>query len=140
MVREIIESAHPGQGLSLSQVYRLIKDVKDGKDTTDMRGRNKPKTTRTPEFIESVKADMVPRGTTVNADCIVGALKQFFRRMRLKRPQMVEEGFILHWDNAPVHTACIIMDFLATKEMVEVLSHPPYSPDLAPVTSSYPPR
>ena len=64
-IREIIESAYPGQGLSLSQVYRLIKDVKDGKDTTDMRGRNKPKTAMTPRFIESVKADMVPRGTTL---------------------------------------------------------------------------
>ena len=76
-VRDIIKSAYPGQGLSLSQVYRLIKDVKDGKDTTDMRGRNKPKTTMTPEVIESVKADMVPRGTTVNANYIVGAFKQF---------------------------------------------------------------
>ena len=37
---------------------------------------------------------------------------------------MVEEGLILHWDNAPVHTTRIVTDFLATKEMVVVLSHP----------------
>ena len=29
-IRETIEAAYPGQGLSLSQVYRLIKDVEDG--------------------------------------------------------------------------------------------------------------
>ena len=50
------------------------------------------------------------------------------------RQQMVEEGFILHWDNVPVHSACIITDFLATKEIMEVLSKlppPHYSRDLA---------
>ena len=47
-------------------------------------------------------------------------------------PQMVDEGFILHWDIAPVHTAHIVTNFLASKEGVEVLRHPPYSPDLAP--------
>ena len=46
--------------------------------------------------------------------------------------QMVDEGFILHWDIAPVHTAHIVTNFLASKEGVEVLRHPPYSPDLAP--------
>ena len=38
---------------------------------------------------------------------------------------MVEEGLLLHWDNAPVITTRIIMDKKATKEMVEVLRHPP---------------
>ena len=57
-IMDIVESAYPRQGLSQSQVYHLIKDVKDDKDTTDMRGWNKPKTTRTPHFVESVKADV----------------------------------------------------------------------------------
>ena len=70
-----------------------------------------------------IYTNMVPRGTTVNADYIVGALKQFFKRMRQKRPQMVDEGFILHWDNAPVHTAKVV-----TKDGVEVLGHPPPPP------------
>ena len=69
---------------------------------------------------------------TVNADYIVGALKQFFKRMKQKRLQMVDKGFILHWDNAPVHTTNVVTDFLASKEGVQVLRHPPYSPDLAP--------
>ena len=40
-------------------------------------------------------------------------------------PQMVDERFILHWDIAPVHTAHIVTNFLASKEGVEVLRHPP---------------
>ena len=41
-IRETVEAAYPGQGLSLSQVNRLIKDAEDGTDTKDMRGKNKP--------------------------------------------------------------------------------------------------
>ena len=43
-----------------------------------------------------IYTNLVPRGTTVKADYIMGALKQFLRQIRLKRPQMVEEGLILH--------------------------------------------
>ena len=38
---------------------------------------------------------------------------------------------IFHWDNAPVHTARTVTDYLAGKS-VKILEHPPYSPDLAP--------
>ena len=57
-IMDIVESVYHRQGLSQSQVYHLIKDVKDNQNTTDMRGRNKPKTTRTPHFVESVKANV----------------------------------------------------------------------------------
>ena len=78
-----------------------------------------------------IYSNIVPRGTGVNAQYIVGTLKQFFAHMRQKRPAMAQEGFIFHWDNAPVHTAAIVADFLAGKN-VQMLEHPPYSPDLAP--------
>ena len=39
--------------------------------------------------------------------------------------------WFLHWDNAPVHTAMVILEFLA-KKRAKLLSHPPYSPDLTP--------
>ena len=39
-IRETAEVAYPGQGMSLSKVYHLIKDVKD---ITDMRGKRSPK-------------------------------------------------------------------------------------------------
>ena len=37
----------------------------------------------------------------------------------------------MHHDNAPVHMALSVREFLATKQ-ITVLEHPAYSPDLAP--------
>ena len=37
----------------------------------------------------------------------------------------------LHWDNAPVHTWAVVKDWLTAKG-IQLLEHPPYSPDLAP--------
>ena len=42
----------------------------------------------------------------------------------------IADDWVLHHDNAPAHTALSIREFLA-KENIPVLSHPPYSPDLA---------
>jgi len=38
---------------------------------------------------------------------------------------------ILHYDNATSHKANIVNEYLS-KNKVKILSHPPYSPDLAP--------
>jgi histone-lysine N-methyltransferase SETMAR len=38
---------------------------------------------------------------------------------------------MFHWDNAQVHTAEKVQRFLAKKQ-IQVIPHPPYSPDLAP--------
>jgi histone-lysine N-methyltransferase SETMAR len=68
----------------------------------------------------------VPRGATVNGDYIIKALKNF-----LKRPDLEPGEWMFHWDNAPVHTAEKVQRFLA-KRQIQVIPHPPYSPDLAP--------
>jgi hypothetical protein len=71
---------------------------------------------------------IVPRGSTVNAAYIVKVLDVFMRHFKKKRPVMAEQPWFFHWDNAPVHTAAIVQDWL----QVQVLCHLPYSPDLAP--------
>jgi transposase len=51
---------------------------------------------------------------------------------RILHSQLGLKGeWFLHWDNAPVHTAMVILEFLA-KKRTKLLSHPPYSPDLTP--------
>lgn len=49
-------------------------------------------------------------------------------KVREKRPR---SRILLHHDNASSHTAGRTIDYLASSE-VELLGHPPYSPDLAP--------
>jgi histone-lysine N-methyltransferase SETMAR len=44
---------------------------------------------------------------------------------------MSSQDWFFHWDNAPVHTAAVVQEFLVAKG-VQLIPHPPYSPDLAP--------
>ncbi|KAI6656103.1 Histone-lysine N-methyltransferase SETMAR-like [Oopsacas minuta] len=46
-------------------------------------------------------------------------------------PKTGIRGLLLHHDNASAHTAAKTLDFLA-ENSVQLVSHPPYSPDLAP--------
>ena len=48
--------------------------------------------------------------------------------VRTRRPK---SDISLHHDNAPAHSAAAASEFLA-KEGVQLVSHPPYSPDLTP--------
>jgi len=51
--------------------------------------------------------------------------------VRRKRPELWEnQTWMLHHDNAPAH-ASLIRSYLA-KHQTSFVSHPPYSPDLAP--------
>jgi histone-lysine N-methyltransferase SETMAR len=78
-----------------------------------------------------VYTNYVPRGVSVNAAYIVDALRRFLKALRKKRPELVAGEWFLHWDNAPVHTAEVVQTFLA-KNSIQLIPHPPYSPDLAP--------
>ena len=78
-----------------------------------------------------IYTNIVPRGQTVNAAYITKALAAFMKNMRTKRPELVSGEWFFHWDNAPVHTAAAVRNWLAARD-IQVLPHPPYSPDLAP--------
>jgi histone-lysine N-methyltransferase SETMAR len=74
---------------------------------------------------------MVPRGATINATYTIKVLGTFLEHFKKKRPAMAAQQSWFHWDNAPVHTAASVKEWMATKG-IQVLEHPPYSPDLAP--------
>jgi len=78
-----------------------------------------------------IYTNVVPKGESVNAAYIVKALGRFLRYLKQKRPELAEQGFLFHWDNAPVHTAAVVKEWFAA-HAIQVLEHPPYSPDLAP--------
>lgn len=58
-------------------------------------------------------------------------LPKLFSTLQERRPKTGLRGLLLHQDNASAHTARITKDFLA-ESTIQVLAHPPYSPDLAP--------
>ena len=73
------------------------------------------------EFLEA--------GKTVNSAWYIETIKNLRRRVCRVRGS-TSQILLLH-DDARPHTACTTIDALETLKF-EVLSHPPYSPDLAP--------
>lgn len=66
---------------------------------------------------------------TVTADWYVNhCLPKVFEEVRTLDPR---SAITLHHDNAPEHTALATREFVAA-EGVQLMSYPPYSPDLAP--------
>ena len=79
-----------------------------------------------------VHREFVSPGHTVNQKFYLNVLKALCESLRRKHPEKWQsEDWFLHHDNAPTHTAFSIQQLLAKNKMV-VVSHHPYSPDLAP--------
>jgi histone-lysine N-methyltransferase SETMAR len=74
----------------------------------------------------------VPEGQTVNSTFYIEIIGRLLKSISRVRPQFRAEGswFLLH-DNAAFHSALVVKIFLAKQGVLEI-SHPPYSPDLAP--------
>ena len=74
---------------------------------------------------------MVKKWQCVNASFIVDTLASFLKILSKKRPQLVEQGWMFHWDNVPVHTAAVVQKWLSDHK-VQALDYPPYLPDQSP--------
>ena len=68
------------------------------------------------------------RPCIANKNSVLKKVKEFYNR---KRPSKEWSGVHLLHDNASSHKCEVVKAFLAS-EMVKVLNHPPYSPDLSP--------
>jgi histone-lysine N-methyltransferase SETMAR len=74
----------------------------------------------------------VPGNQTVNGKFYKEVIKKLNARVHRARPEFQESGsWYLLPDIAPAHSLGVVPEFLA-KRGILVLSHPPYSPDLAP--------
>ena len=61
-------------------------------------------------------------------ESVLTQLVDFYQK---RRPRTSVHGIKLHHDNAPVHKSAMVQEYL--KEFgLDVLDHPPYSPDLSP--------
>jgi len=77
-----------------------------------------------------VHKEFVPPRQTVNQTFYREVLEKLRKRVARVRPG-IARTWMLHYDNAPCHTAVSINEFLAEKG-IPVFPHPPYSPDLSP--------
>jgi histone-lysine N-methyltransferase SETMAR len=80
---------------------------------------------------EVLLIEFMPTRTTINAASYCEILKKLCRAIQNRRRGMLTKGVCLLHDNARPHVAC------HTKALLEkfgwdLISHPPYSPDLAP--------
>jgi histone-lysine N-methyltransferase SETMAR len=85
-----------------------------------------------------VHHEYVPRGQTVNKEFYKTVPQRPRDAVRRHRPEKWRSGnWILHHDKAPAHRAITTNEFLVEKN-IPSLSHPPYSPDLAPCDFLFP--
>ncbi|XP_017765117.1 PREDICTED: histone-lysine N-methyltransferase SETMAR-like [Eufriesea mexicana] len=76
--------------------------------------------------------ELLPSGQSLNSDLYCQQLTRLKQVIDQKRPELANrKGVVFHQDNARLHTS------LTTRQKLrelgsEVISHPPYSPDLAP--------
>jgi len=72
------------------------------------------------------------RGSNCQCSFLRGGFEASERRVRRVRPELWEgRRWILHHDNAPAHSALIVLEFLA-RNCITVLEYPHYLLDLAP--------
>ena len=64
-----------------------------------------------------VYTNIIPRGQTVNSNYIIKALAGFLKQLKLERPHTAAGDRFLHWDNAHVHTAAVVRDWLAARSI-----------------------
>ena len=78
----------------------------------------------------TVHHEYAPDGHTINKEFYLEVLRRLYESVCRKRQEKWQDGnWILHHDNAPAHTSCLMRQFLA-KHSTAQLQQPPYSPDL----------
>ena len=75
----------------------------------------------------------VPNGRAVDAELYSEQIERVYEILRLKYPALVNRKLVLYQhDDAPAHRARLTRDKIRTLDGIEILPHPPYSPDIAP--------
>ncbi|XP_015437444.1 PREDICTED: histone-lysine N-methyltransferase SETMAR-like [Dufourea novaeangliae] len=76
--------------------------------------------------------ELLPRNQTINSDVYCQQLLKLDEAIKEKRPELANrKGIVFHHDNARPHTSLVTRGKLLELGW-EVMSHPPYSPDMAP--------
>ena len=74
--------------------------------------------------------DYLEQGRMINGAYYAGELRRLRQEIARRRRGKLTRGVLLLQDNAPAHTSQVAMTAW-TECGFEILSHPPYSPDMA---------
>ena len=76
--------------------------------------------------------ELLPNKRTIDSDVYCQQLVKLEEAFKEKRPELANrKGIVFHHDNAMPHTSLATRTKLLELDW-EVMSHPPYNPDLAP--------
>ncbi|MCP6710980.1 hypothetical protein NL489_26900, partial [Klebsiella pneumoniae] len=75
--------------------------------------------------------DYLEKGKTITGTYYSLLLDRLKTELQEKRPRLAHKKVLFHHDNAPAHTSAVVAAKLMEIGFQNV-SHPPYSPDLAP--------
>ena len=126
---ELLQTAYGNECLSRSKVFEWYARFKAGRESlADDPREGCPSTSTTDGNIERVRVAVSsnPRATV---EMLADELHISEGSVHTILTEKLGKN-LLH-DNAPAHTAILVAQFLA-KRKVTVITHPPYSPDLAP--------
>ena len=74
--------------------------------------------------------DYLEQGHTINGAYYAGKLRRLHQEIVRKRQENLTRGVLLLQDDTPAHKSHVAMT-AATECGFEILSHPPYSPEMA---------
>ena len=81
-----------------------------------------------------IMVDYLHRGATISGLYYTDLIHKLQDAIKEKHCGKLRRKVLLHQDNAPSHKSLVAMAAISTAG-VELLDHPPYSPDLAPATT-----
>ena len=121
-IKKLADDVYGDMALKKTQIYKILKQVKMGKNR---RGFIKQKTKMTADLFPSVAAAVAQECQHSIQDLARAHGTLYGTVSRILHSQLGLKGeWFLHWDNAPVHTAMLILEFLA-KKRIKLLSNPP---------------
>jgi histone-lysine N-methyltransferase SETMAR len=71
------------------------------------------------------------KGATLTGQIYAKVMDQLRKAIQKKRPEKLDDGIFLIHDNASSHTSAVAQEAIRRNEFIQ-LTHPAYSPDLAP--------
>lgn len=75
--------------------------------------------------------DYLERGTTITGQYYAALISKLRNATKDERRGKLRRGVLFHHDNAPAHWSAFAMAIIQ-QAGIELVDHPPYSPDLAP--------